>query len=74
MGFGASILLMAAGAILRWAIDTDGVDGVDLRTVGLILLIVGVIGLLASMVFWSSWGGVGGGRRTRVVEERDGPL
>jgi len=71
MGFGASILLMAAGAVLRWAIDTDGVDGVDLRTVGLILLIVGAIGLLASMVFW---GGVGGGRRTRVVEERDGPL
>jgi hypothetical protein len=61
MGIGVSLLLIAAGLVLLLATTVN--------TIGWILLIVGVIGIVLSMVFWSSWGGVGGGRRTTVIEE-----
>jgi hypothetical protein len=71
MGIGVSLILIAAGAILTWAVDAT-VSGLEIQTVGVILLVVGIVGLVLSMVFWSSWGGFGaGGRRTTVVE--DGP-
>jgi hypothetical protein len=73
MGIGVSILLIAVGAILRFAVSVT-TSGVNLHTVGIILLIIGIIGLIVSMVFWSSWGGFGGGgayRRQRRVS-RDG--
>jgi hypothetical protein len=68
MGIGTSLLLIAVGAILIWAVDVS-VSGLDLMTVGWILLIVGIVGAVLSMIFWSSWGGFGG-RRETVVEER----
>jgi hypothetical protein len=73
MGMGVSLLLVAAGAILVWAVNAT-VSGVELTTIGWILLIVGAVGALLSLVFWSSWGGFGGpapddGRRRRVVRE-----
>jgi hypothetical protein len=68
MGVGVSILLIAVGAILTWAVTAD-VSGVSIQTVGVILLIVGIVGLVVSMIFWSSWGGVGGARRRTYVEE-----
>jgi hypothetical protein len=43
-----SIFLIAAGAILRYAV-TVTVSGVELQTVGLILMIVGIIGLVISL-------------------------
>ena len=72
MGIGVSILLIAVGAILIWAVDVT-VSGLDLTTVGWILLIVGAIGALLSMIFWSSWGGVGGRRREVVYDDRVPP-
>jgi uncharacterized protein DUF6458 len=57
MGIGVSLLLIAVGAILIWAVNVS-VSGIDLVTVGWILLIVGALGALLSMIFWSSWGGV----------------
>jgi hypothetical protein len=69
MGIGMSLILVAAGAILIWAVDVT-VSGVDLTAVGWILFIVGLVGALLSMIFWSSWGGFGGARRETVVEER----
>jgi hypothetical protein len=48
MGIGTSLFLIAAGAILRYAV-TDSISGVDLTTVGLILMIVGVVGLVLSL-------------------------
>jgi hypothetical protein len=67
VGFGASLILIAAGAILWWAVDVD-TKGFDLNTVGVILFVVGCVGLAISMIFWSSWGGFGGWRRERYVE------
>jgi uncharacterized protein DUF6458 len=48
MGLGTSLFLIAAGAILRYAV-TDSISGVDLETVGLILMIIGIVGLVLSL-------------------------
>jgi len=83
MGIAPSLILVAAGAILRFAIKVTNSHGFNLRTIGVILMIVGGIGFLLSCVFWSSWGGfhrttstVGGApvttRRESVVREREG--
>jgi uncharacterized membrane protein len=50
MGLGTSLLLIAIGAVLRWAV-TATTSGINLHTVGLILMIVGGIGFLISL-FW----------------------
>jgi len=76
MGISLSILLVAVGAILTWAVSVE-VSGVDLTAVGVILMVVGILGLLVSLVFWSSWGGfgardAGGGQNTTVVERDRG--
>ncbi len=70
MGIGVSLLLIAVGAILTWAVSAD-VSGVDLNTVGIILMIVGAVGGLISLVFWSSWGGIGSTGRDTVIRDRD---
>jgi hypothetical protein len=69
MGIGVSLILIAVGAILTWAVSAEA-SGVDLQTVGVILMVVGAAGALISLVFWSSWGGFGG-RDTTVVRDRD---
>jgi hypothetical protein len=58
VGIGMSIFLIAAGAILRYAV-TVTVSGVELQTVGLILMIVGIIGLVISLVVVFGGGGRG---------------
>jgi len=68
MGVGASIILIAVGGILAWAVSAD-IDGVNLNMVGVILLVVGAIGLLLSLIFWSSWGASGPWRRQTVLRE-----
>ncbi|MHB8492332.1 MAG: hypothetical protein ACYDA6_09010 [Solirubrobacteraceae bacterium] len=52
---GTSIIVIAAGAILRFAV-TATVEGVSLQTVGLILIIVGAVGLMLSVLYMFSWG------------------
>ena len=71
MGLGVSLILVAVGAVLTWAV-TATVSGIDIKVVGVILLIVGILGFVLSMLFWSSWGGPGGARRRTTIE--DGPL
>jgi hypothetical protein len=65
MGLGVSLFLIAAGAILTWAVSAT-VAGLDINTVGVILMVVGIVGLVLSRIFWSSWGGVPSRRRTIV--------
>ncbi len=76
MGIGASIFLLALGAILSFGInvDSDGSGIFNIDTIGIILMVVGAVGILLSMMFWSSWGGPGGARRderTTVVRDRE---
>lgn len=65
MGLGVSFFLIAAGAILRYAV-TERVAGVSVPTIGLILMIVGIAGLVISLSVWLS----ARPRRGRVVRER----
>jgi hypothetical protein len=72
MGVGAGLILIAAGAILAFAVEAE-VSGVDITAVGWILLVVGIIGVLLSLVFWGSWGGFGTRRRTAYRDEPPPP-
>ncbi len=62
MRIGASLFLIALGAILKWAV-TGHVSGLDLDALGTILLVVGAIGLLLSVVLLSIR------RRTDVIHQ-----
>ena len=59
MGIGASIFLIAVGAILTFALDVR-VAGIDIDVVGWILMIAGVLGLIFTAFIW-------GPRRRRAV-------
>jgi hypothetical protein len=48
MTIGASVFLLAVGAILRFAV-ADTLENVDLGVVGVILMVAGVIGLLIGL-------------------------
>ncbi len=61
MGIGASIFLIAVGAILTFALDLS-VGFLDLDVVGWILMAAGVVGLFMTLVVW-------GPRRRAVVRE-----
>jgi hypothetical protein len=50
MTIGASLFLIAAGAILRYAV-TAKVDWINLNTTGLVLMIVGALGLVLGIYF-----------------------
>ena len=82
MGIVISLLMIAAGAIMRFAVTVKG-NGFNVGTTGMVLMVVGAIGAVLSIVFWASWGGFGhhrtivesqgttsGGERT-VTRERD---
>jgi len=54
MQIGTSILLIAVGAVLKFAVTAE-VSGISLATVGVILMVVGVIGLLLSILMMTIW-------------------
>jgi Zn-dependent protease with chaperone function len=61
MTIGTSIVLIAVGAILKWAV-TATISGFNIQTAGTVLLIVGIVGLILSLVYTFAWS-----RRERVV-------
>jgi uncharacterized BrkB/YihY/UPF0761 family membrane protein len=54
MSLGGSLFLIAAGAILRYAVSWHPPD-VNVHTVGLILVIVGIVGLILSLMWMFVW-------------------
>jgi membrane protein DedA with SNARE-associated domain len=62
MGIGTSLVLIAIGAVLRFAISVS-THGFNLHTIGVILIIVGAIGLLISLLWVAIWRD----RRTRAA-------
>jgi hypothetical protein len=57
MALPVSIILIAVGAILAFAVNqTDPNPPVDVDVVGWILLLVGIVGLLISLLLWERWG------------------
>ncbi len=73
MGVAMSIVMIAVGAILRFAVSVT-TTGFNLHSIGLILIILGAISLLISIMFWSSRGGfnTGGGTRRQRTVTQDG--
>jgi hypothetical protein len=70
MGISTSLVLIAVGAILKWAV-TASTSGINLQTVGVVLMVVGAVGLVLSLIFWSSWGGFGSRAGTTTVIRDD---
>ncbi|MBK5228332.1 MAG: hypothetical protein JJE05_07480 [Actinobacteria bacterium] len=71
MRIGVSLFLLAAGAILTWAVEVDA-SGININTVGVILMVVGAVGFFLSLLFWSSVGPWGSRREERtVVRDRE---
>ena len=68
MTLGTSLFLIAAGAILRFAVS-DEIEGIDLSVVGLILMIVGAVGLILALFMYTR----STRRDTVVTRERDLP-
>ena len=69
-----SVVAIAAGAIMHWAVTTTG-HGFNVSTVGIILMVVGAVGLVASIiVFGMSRRPAGSGPRTydRQVTDSEG--
>jgi hypothetical protein len=60
VGIGASVALIAVGAILTFALNVS-IGALDLDVVGWILMAAGALGLIVTMSIW-------GRRRTSVVE------
>ncbi len=54
MTIGGALALVAAGAILKWAV-TAHVSWIDLQTTGTVLFIVGLAGLIVSIVYTFWW-------------------
>ena len=66
MTIGASIFLIALGAILKYAVNAS-VSGIEIETVGLILMIAGVVGLVIGLFLLTQ----ADRRRPAAYDERD---
>lgn len=64
MGIGVGLFLIAAGAVLTFAVNAT-VSGVDINTVGVILMIVGGLGVLLDLIIFAP-------RRRSVTTYADG--
>jgi len=62
MGIGASIFLLAVGAILAFAVNAH-ISGIDINIIGWILMACGLVGLVITLWYWNS-------RRRTVVTRR----
>jgi hypothetical protein len=58
MYISGALILIAIGAVLRWAVKIDN-SVINIPIAGLIILIVGVIGLIVALIFWLSRRGPG---------------
>ena len=65
MTIGSAIVLIAIGAILKWAV-TAHVSGIDLQTAGTVLFVVGIVGLILAVTYTFWWA-----NRTRPIDVRD---
>ena len=70
MALGASLFMLAVGAILTFAINAS-VRGVDVTAIGVIFMVVGILGVAMSMLFLASFAPFyrGGGGDTTIIRE-----
>ena len=70
MGIGASLFLIAVGAILKFAVSASA-EGFNIGAIGVILMIVGGLGLMLTLLFWSDSAPLRRRGTTTVVEDRE---
>ena len=70
MSLGASLFLLAVGAILTFAVEVEA-SGFNINTIGIILMVIGAIGLLLSLVWMQRNRTVGTRTVVREEEPRD---
>jgi hypothetical protein len=74
MTIGSSIILLAVGAILKWAV-TAHTSGVNLQTVGTILFVLGLVALALSLLYTFMWSrGDRATHETRVYRNSPPPV
>lgn len=56
MSIGASLTLIAVGAILKWAV-TAHLSWLDLQTAGTVLFVIGIVALPLSLFYTFWWPG-----------------
>jgi hypothetical protein len=66
-GIGGSLVLIALGAILYWAVSAEA-EGFNINMIGLILLIVGVIGLVLTLIMTANAEAADSDRDVTVIE------
>jgi hypothetical protein len=66
MGIGTSLVLIAVGAVLKFAVTAE-VSGVKLDVVGTILMVIGIVGLVITLIYTAAWADR---RRGETVVER----
>jgi hypothetical protein len=47
MRIGTSILVIAVGAIMAFAVEVDRAEGFNINTAGIILMVIGALGFIA---------------------------
>lgn len=65
---GTSLVLIAVGAILKYAVTAD-LSGIDIQTVGVILMLIGILGLILSLLYTFVWSE--DAQRRREADPRD---
>jgi hypothetical protein len=70
MTIGSSIVLMAVGAILKWAV-TAHVSWINLQTAGTVLFVLGIVGLILSVLYTFVWSRQNRTTTTRTYVPRD---
>lgn len=65
MRIGLSLVLIAVGAILRFAVTVNNPSGFDYHTAGVILMIVGGIGLVFTLIWMAMR------QRTNVIHRNE---
>lgn len=71
MGVGVGLILIAAGAIVGFAINSEPSE-INLDAVGWILIAIGFVSVLLDLLWWQSWSS-GPFRRTTYVEGEPAP-
>jgi hypothetical protein len=66
VGLPVSLILIAVGAILAFAVHQDPNPSVDIDVVGWVLMLVGLAGLLLSLFWWERFGPGAWGRQRRA--------
>jgi hypothetical protein len=75
MTIGAAIVLIAVGAVLKWAV-TAHITGFNIQTAGTVVFVVGLLGLVLAIMYtfwWSSRERYPGAYGDETVIRRRGP-